>query len=103
MNPILDVGEKMKKNLSQTVFNGEKIPFDHILCPVMIFDDETYADRLGSLTAQPILFSILNFPLVIRKQCLAWNILGYVPSYPKTLQKRSKDKQTKLYNTLYLK
>ena len=38
----------------------EDLPPDHVLAPIICFDDETFCDKKGRLKAQPVLFTLGN-------------------------------------------
>ena len=53
---------------------------NHILVPIIFFIDATHCDRNGRLNAEPILMTIGNIPLELRKSASAWCMLGLLPS-----------------------
>lgn len=67
---------------------------NHILCPVILFDDSTQCDNIGRLKAQPVLCSIGNICGKIRRSADAWFLLGMIPPYPKTSDEKSKEPHT---------
>ena len=52
----------------------------HIIVPIILFIDATHCDRNGRLKAEPILMTIGNIPVEIRKTVSAWCMLGLLPS-----------------------
>ena len=78
-------------------------PGEHRLCMIGAFDDSTICDKVGRMTAQPYLATILNQSMKVRANPQGWFILGMIPAYPKTSKEREKDRNTKASQTTYLK
>ena len=69
---------KMRESLTAT---KEISDFsDHVLVPIILFIDATHLDRNSRLKAEPILMSIGNILLDLRKHPLAWCLLGLLPN-----------------------
>ena len=51
----------------------------HITVPVVLFIDGTHCDRNGRLSAEPVLCTIGNIRMLLRKQTEAWFFLGLLP------------------------
>ncbi|MGH7954519.1 MAG: hypothetical protein ACREOZ_01010 [Gloeomargaritales cyanobacterium] len=85
------------------LMDRQHLPEDHYICPILLFDDSTICDGIGRLTAQPLLFSLGNICTRIRRNSNAWTLLGIIPSYPKTQEERSRDRNKQSSETEYLK
>ena len=68
-----------EKNMNERVIrSGSKLR--HVLIPVILFIDKTHCSTNGTLSAEPVLVSIGNIPLIHRKSNTdAWFNLGFIP------------------------
>ena len=70
----------------------ERRDLPHLIAPVTLFVDGTLCDKVGRLTAEPVLASVGNVPGEMRRSPLAWFLLGFIPPYPKTPKERAYDR-----------
>ena len=72
---------------------NSKQDLEHLLIPIIAFIDKTHCTNKGTINAEPVLISIGNISINIRKNPKAWFNLGYIPS--KILTKAERDELKK--------
>ena len=100
-DPTSDVYSEMNtgywwKNAEENMLHRTRNAIDdfpHTLIPIIAFIDKTHCTKKGTINAEPILISIGNISINIRKNPKAWFNLGYIPS--KILTKPERDELKK--------
>ena len=67
----------------------------HVLVPIIYFIDKSHCSSNGSLNAEPVMVSIGNIPLKVRKNHKAWFNLGFLPQKILTPAERDEMKNGK--------
>ena len=53
---------------------------NHVLLPIILFADKTFADKRGNLCQEPVLFTLGIFNKATRQRPRAWRPLGFIPN-----------------------
>ena len=62
-----------------------------LLVAIVLGQDGTLCDKLGRVSAEPVLVSVANISYQKRKKHNAWFCIGFIPPYPKTQLETQKD------------
>ena len=68
-----------RKMLDRTKFVVTSTGSKHILVPIILFIDKTHCSSNGTLNAEPVMATIGNIPLELRKNHKSWFNLGFLP------------------------
>ena len=88
--------KKAEKNLCKRLCVKSLDESNHVLVPVLIFDDETHCDEKGRIKMQPVLCSLGNITMAKRISSDSWFLLGFIPPNPKTDKELEQEKRSVL-------
>ena len=83
-----------EKNLCKRLGIKSLEESNHVLVPVLIFDDETHCDEKGHIKMQPVLCSLGNITMTKRISSDSWFLLGLIPPNPKTDKELEQEKSS---------
>ncbi len=72
-----------------------------VLCPLVLYIDETVLDAFGKLGLEPVTFSLLMFNRKTRNQVNSWRLLGYLPNLGKLPGPKSYSPEEKAHDYHY--